>query len=412
MIFKPVSTIKVGIDFGSGPLDVGRLAIRDRIIYFEYERSFIERGLETSPLRLPLRPGLKSFDAALFDGLPGVFNDSLPDGWGRLLFDRALRAQGLMPAQASPLDRLAHVGAGGMGALTYEPAMEADAGSDDIDLDWLAGQALEVLEGQADEVIGKLLALNGSFAGARPKAMIGYNPKTGAMTHGRHDLPKGFEPWLVKFPNTQDGKDAGAIEYVYALMARAAGIEMTETHLFPAKHGAGFFATRRFDRIGKNKLHAHTASGLLHSDHRTPSLDYEDLIALTLRLTRDVREAEKMFRLAVFNVLGHNRDDHAKNFTYLMDAAGGWSLSTAYDLTFSSGPGGEQTTMVKGEGKVPGETHLLKLAKEAGLAPQAAKAIIDQTCEALGQWTHLAKEHGVSASSVRLIAGRIERAGG
>ncbi|OYW83929.1 MAG: hypothetical protein B7Z22_11680 [Hyphomonas sp. 32-62-5] len=289
--------------------------------------------------------------------------------------------------------------------------METDAGSDDIDLDWLAGQALEVLEGHADEVIGEFLALNGSSTGARPKAMIGYNPKTGAMTHGQSDLPKGFEPWLVKFPNTQDGKDAGAIEYVYALMARAAGVEMTETHLFPAKRGAGFFATRRFDRIGKNRLHAHSASGLLHADHRTPSLDYEDLIALTLRLTRDVREAEKMFRLAVFNVLGHNRDDHTKNFTYLMDAAGNWSLSPAYDLTFSSGPGGEQTTMVKGEGKAPAEAHLLALAKEASIAPKDAKAIIDQTREALGQWTQLAKEHGVAASSVRLIAGRIERAG-
>lgn len=167
MIFRPVSTIKVGIDLASGPLDVGRLAIRDRIIYFEYERSFIERGLEISPLRLPLQPGLRRFDAALFDGLPGVFNDSLPDGWGRLLLDRALRVQGLTPAQASQLDRLTHVGAGGMGALTYEPAIEADAGKDEIDLDRLAGHALDVLEGQADEVIGELLLLNASSAGAR-----------------------------------------------------------------------------------------------------------------------------------------------------------------------------------------------------------------------------------------------------
>ena len=118
---------------------MGRLAIRDRIIYFEYERSFIERGLEISPLRVPLPTHLKNFDATLFDGRPGIFNANLPNGRGRLLFDRALRAQGLMPAQASPLDRLAHVGAGGMGALTFEPAMETDAGSDDIDLDWLAG---------------------------------------------------------------------------------------------------------------------------------------------------------------------------------------------------------------------------------------------------------------------------------
>lgn len=407
MNFRPISTLKVRIDFGDGPLDVGRLAIRERLIYFEYERSFIQRGLEISPLRLPLQPGLKRLDAGPFDGLPGVFNDSLPDGWGRLLFDRALRARRLAPTQASPLDRLAYVGTGGMGALTYEPATNPDPADAPIDLDWVAGQALEVLAGQADEVIGELLALNGSSAGARPKAMIGYAPKTGAMTHGRGPLPEDFEPWLVKFPNAQDGKDAGAIEYVYALMARAAGVEMTQTHLFPARRGAGFFATRRFDRMGQKRLHAHTASGLLHADHRIPSLDYEDLIALTLRITRDVREAVKMFRLAVFNVLGHNRDDHAKNFTWLMDEAGRWSLSPAYDLTFSSGPGGEQTTMVKGEGRAPGETHLLALAAEAGLAPHAAQAIVDQTRQALGQWTRLARQYGVSASSIRLIAERL-----
>jgi len=410
MSVRPVSILKVRIDFGDGALDVGRLAIRERIIYFEYERSFIQRGLEISPLRLPLQPSLKRFDPHPFDGLPGVFNDSLPDGWGRLLFDRTLRARGLTPTQASPLDRLAHVGTGGMGALTYEPAIDPDPVDDPIDLDWVADQALEVLAGQADEVIGELLALNGSSAGARPKAMIGYDPKTDAMMHGQGPLPEDFEPWLVKFPNAQDGRDAGAIEYVYALMARAAGIEMTQTHLFPARTGAGFFATRRFDRMGQKRLHAHTASGLLHADHRIPSLDYEDLIALTLRITRDVREAVKMFRLAVFNVLGHNRDDHAKNFTWLMDEAGRWSLSPAYDLTFSSGLGGEQTTMVKGEGRAPGETHLLALATEAGLAPHTAQAIIDQTREALNQWTPLAKQYGVSASSIRLIAERLRSA--
>jgi serine/threonine-protein kinase HipA len=410
MSVRPVSILKVRIDFGDGALDVGRLAIRERIIYFEYERSFIQRGLEISPLRLPLQPSLKRFDPHPFDGLPGVFNDSLPDGWGRLLFDRTLRARGLTPTQASPLDRLAHVGTGGMGALTYEPAIDPDPVDDPIDLDWVADQALEVLAGQADEVIGELLALNGSSAGARPKAMIGYDPKTDAMMHGQGPLPEDFEPWLVKFPNAQDGRDAGAIEYVYALMARAAGIEMTQTHLFPARTGAGFFATRRFDRMGQKRLHAHTASGLLHADHRIPSLDYEDLIALTLRITRDVREAVKMFRLAVFNVLGHNRDDHAKNFTWLMDEAGRWSLSPAYDLTFSSGLGGEQTTMVKGEGRAPGETHLLALATEAGLAPHTAQAIIDQTRQALNQWTPLAKQYGVSASSIRLIAERLRSA--
>lgn len=407
MSFTPVNTVNVGIDFGDGPSTIGRLAIRERKIYFEYDRSFIARGLEISPVRLPLQPGLRSFEAGLFEGLPGVFNDSLPDGWGRLLFDRVLRAEGILPEQLSPLDRLVHVGSTGMGALVYEPDMVPEITSGDIDLDRLAGQALDVLEGQADDVLSELIALNGSSAGARPKAMIGYNPASGAMIHGAAHLPDKFEHWLVKFPNAQDGMDAGAIEFAYADMARAAGNEMMATRLLPAKKGAGFFATRRFDRDGGKRLHVHTASGLLHADHRIPSLDYEDLIVLTMRLTRDIREAEKMFRLAVFNVLAHNRDDHAKNFTFLMDAVGNWRLSPAYDLTFSSGPGGEQTSMVKGEGKAPGAEHLRKLGADADLPKTRIEEIIAQTQDALSQWSALAKAYNVRAANIKLIGERL-----
>ncbi|MBU1288760.1 MAG: type II toxin-antitoxin system HipA family toxin [Alphaproteobacteria bacterium] len=407
MSLTPVNTVNVGIDFGHGPSPVGRLAIRERKIYFEYDRSFIARSLELSPLRLPLQPGLQSFDAMLFERLPGAFNDSLPDGWGRLLLDRAMRAEGILPEQLSPLDRLAHVGSAGMGALIYEPDKGPEAAGEAIDLDLLAGQAQAVLEGQADEVLAELIALNGSSAGARPKAMIGCNPATGAMIHGGIDLPDGFEHWLVKFQNAQDGPDAGAIEYVYAQMAKSAGLDMMEAHLFPAQKGAGFFATRRFDRDGRKRLHAHTASGLLHADHRTPSLDYEDLMALTMRLTRDIREAEKMFRLAAFNVLAHNRDDHAKNFTFLMDEGGNWRLSPAYDLTFSAGPGGEQTTMVLGEGKAPGTEHLMKLGLDADLPLIRIQEIIAQTRDALVQWSALASAHGVRPANIKLIESRI-----
>jgi len=410
MSFTPVSSVNVILDFGDSPLPVGRLAIREQKIYFEYDRAFTARGLEISPQRLPLQPGLRSFDPVLFEGLPGVFNDSLPDGWGCLLFDRAMRAQGILPSQVSPLDRLAHVGNGGMGALIYEPDMGPKLAGGDIDLDLLAGQAQNVLEGQADDVLAELIALNGSAAGARPKALIGYNAATGAIIHGRAILPEGFDPWLVKFSNTQDGVDAGAIEYVYALMAKAAGVEMTETHIFPAQKGAGYFATRRFDRDGASRLHAHTASGILHADHRTPSLDYQDLLALSVIMTRDIREAEKMFRFGVFNVLAHNRDDHAKNFTFLMNAQGEWRLSPAYDLTFSGGPGGEQTTMVMGEGKNPGVSHLTKLGADAKLPKKTAQDIIAQTLEALGGWRNLAKAHGVRSANIKLIETRIAKA--
>jgi len=403
MSFAPTTQIKVGLDFGADVLTVGRLAIRDDDIYFEYDSAFLERSLEISPLRLPLSPELKTFDRTLFKGLPGVFNDSLPDGWGRLLLDRSMRAQGILPEQLSPLDRLAHVGNSGMGALVYEPDCGAGIPDVAINLDEFASHATDVLNGEAEDVLQELLTLNGSSAGARPKAVIGVDEKCQCIIHGAHDLPNGFSPWLVKFSNLQDGADAGAIEYVYGLMAVEAGVAMTQTHLFPAQKGAGYFATMRFDRDGTKRVHAHTACGALHSDFRTPSLDYEDLLALTSMLTRDVREVEKMFQLAVFNVLAHNRDDHSKNFTFLMSERGEWKLSPAYDLTFSSGPRGEQSTMVMGEGKHPGSKHLEKLGLEAKIEENRVSEIIEQTRAALSKWEILAKKHDVTKANIKLI---------
>ncbi len=405
---EDVKEIKVGLNFGEKTIAVGRLALRDRKIYFEYDASFIDAGPAISPLRLPLQSGVTSFDYHLFEGLPGVFNDSLPDGWGRLLFDRLARSKGILPSDITPLDRLAHVGMSALGALVYEPDHSEDNNNEQINLDVLARQSRDVLEGEAEEVLAELIALNGSSGGARPKALIGVNEDFSQIVHGASNIPDGYQPWMVKFPNSEDGLDAGAIEYVYALMAIEAGISMPQVHLFDAKAGAGFFAIKRFDRAGSKRLHMHTACGLLHSDYRTPSLDYEDLIALTSSLTRDVREVEKMYRQAVFNVLAHNRDDHSKNFSFLMDEKGEWALSPAYDLTFSSGPRGEQSTMVMGEGRNPGQDHLRKLGQEAGLSNERIDEIINQTRGALSKWEELAAQYGVSASSIALIKSKIE----
>ena len=404
-----VKEVKVGLNFGDATIPVGRLAIRDRKIYFEYHIAFIEANLDISPLRLPLKSGVSSFDYNLFEGLPGVFNDSLPDGWGRLLFDRFTRCLGILPSDITPLDRLAHVGLNGLGALVYEPDHSTHESSESINLDKLAQQAREVLDGTSDEVLQDLLALNGSSAGARPKALIGLNKDRKNIIHGIHDLPDGYTPWIVKFSNAQDSADAGAIEYVYALMAKKAGISMPEAHLFPAKKSAGYFAVKRFDRNGKQRFHMHTACGLLHSDFRVPSLDYEDLIALTGALTRDAREIEKLYQLSVFNVLAHNRDDHSKNFSFLMDEKGEWKLSPAYDLTFSSGPRGEQSTMIMGEGRNPSTNHLIKLGHEAKLSKARIIEIIDKTQTALASWEVLASEYGVSTANIRLIGKRINR---
>ncbi len=399
--------IKVGLNFEGDIIPVGQLASRNGMIYFEYDPAFLNRGLHISPFRLPLEPGLNSFDPFLFEGLPGVFNDSLPDGWGRLLLDRHLRSRNLLPAEFSPLDRLAYIGSTGLGSLTYEPDHSSELEKEDLSLDKLAEQTQAVLEGGAEEVLQELLDLNGSSAGARPKALIGIDPSSSKIIHGRNDLPQGFEHWIVKFANSHDGPDAGAIEYVYSIMATEAGIEMANSRLFPAEKCEGYFATKRFDRTGLNRLHMHTASGLLHSDFRNPSLDYENLLTLTEVLTKDVREVEKMFRLAVFNVLSHNRDDHGKNFSFLMDQDGNWCLSPAYDLTFSSGPRREQSTMVLGEGQNPGISQLTALGREAKINEARIKEIIEQAGSALSKWSDLARKHGVRASNIKLIEERL-----
>lgn len=407
MSYTQIKEIKVGLDFGNSKHDVGRLAIRDGIIYFEYNADFIKSGIEISPYRLPLKSGLQKFGKDIFEGLNGVFNDSLPDGWGRLLFDRAMRSKGILPQELSPLDRLANVGNNGIGALVYEPDNSTDTGNNDFNLDRLAKDAEAVLSGSSDDVIEELLSRNGSSQGARPKAMIGVSKSKNTIISDAQIMPNDFEHWLVKFPNSSDGHDAGAVEYIYSLMAKNACVEIMETHLFPSKQYAGFFATKRFDRTGAQRLHAHTACGLLHSDFRTPSLDYSDLLTLTRSLTRDMREVVKMYRLAVFNVLTHNRDDHSKNFSFLMNEKGEWKLAPAYDLTFSSGPNGEQSTSVMGEGKNPNVQHLTILAKEAGISRADASLIIEQTKAALNDWQKLAIEYRVSNANIALIKERI-----
>ena len=396
-----VTAIHVGLQLHKTILPVGRLAILDHHIYFEYDNDFLKTHLPISPFHLPLTSGLKSFDRTVFDGLPGVFNDSLPDGWGKLLLDRRMRSRGVLPAQLTALDRLTHVGSTGMGALIYEPDLhETDIVS--TTLDELAGHAENILSGSPDEILPTLLALNGSSAGARPKVMVSVDAKKKKIICGT-DVT--LQQWLIKFSNKQDGADAGAIEYVFSLMAKNAGVLMMETHLFPEKNGAGYFGTKRFDRDFAKRFHAHTVSGLLHADFRTVSMDYRELLTITETLTRDERDVEKLFRQAVFNVLSHNRDDHLKNFSFLMNAQGEWHVSPAYDLTFSSGPGGEHMTTVLGKGDRISVSDLTQLGIEAKLLPRVIAGVIEQTQSALNEWPRLAKNYGVSGENIREISG-------
>ena len=400
--------IDVALRFSDNPVPVGSLATDTRNVYFEYHPAFIERQLHLSPFMLPLTPGLQRINDDIFNGLPGVFNDSLPDGWGKLLLHQELKQRGINPSTLGPLDELAMVGDSGMGALTYPPAHPLDYPPGIINLDSYAAASRHVLEGHADHMLPELRAAAGSSSGARPKVLVTVSKDRSRLSTALPTTPD-EEQWLVKFPTSADGADAGAIEYVYSLMARAAGITMEPCHLFPSTSGAGYFGTRRFDRNNGDRLHVHSLSGLIHDDHRHPSFDYSGLLAVTQKITLNPNDVQSMFRLAAFNVLAHNRDDHSKNFSFIMHTTGRWQISPAYDLTFSSGPNGFQSMSVMGEARSPTISDLKNLGSNTGIRPAAIADILLQVSDALTSWTQLARAHGVSQTNIALIERTIMR---
>ncbi len=405
MAYRPTGLLTVYLDAHGQRQKIGRLASRDRRILFEYDAAFLASGIEISPFKLPLKPGVFTPDTAVFDGLFGVFNDSLPDGWGRLLLDRTVERHGIHRGQLNPLDRLAYVGSHGMGALSYEPELgEGEAADAPLALDKLAEESVTVLEGENEEIFEELLRLNGSSSGARPKIVAQVSEDKSRLIHGNQKLQPEYSHWMIKFPSSQDARDIGAIEYAYSLMARAAGVAMPETHLFRTKKSR-YFGTKRFDRNADDRVHMHSLSGLIHADHRTPSLDYDMLLRVTTALTRNIREAEKAYALACFNVLAHNRDDHAKNFSFLLDAGNEWVLSPAYDLVFSYGPAGEQSTLVMAEGKSPGTAELRALGKQHSL--KNAPEILERVHRAVAMWPTFAEQAGVSRKSADGVAAKI-----
>ena len=340
---------------------VGTLAkTPDRLVAFEYDSNWIANGFSISPYSLPLEKKVFIPKYEPFDGLFGVFNDSLPDGWGRLLVDRLLLKNKINPSEIDSINRLAVVQESGMGALTYKPEHKFESSEQESDYDKLAHECSKILESQDTSNLEELFKLGGSSGGARPKILTKING----------------EDWIIKFPSSQDSKNIGEQEYKYSLVAKECGIKMTETRLYQSKICSGYFGVKRFDRENGKKVHMVSVSGLLETSHRLPNLDYNILMKLTLELTKNYQDIEQLYRLMCFNVFAHNRDDHSKNFSFLYDEnKKEWHLSPAYDLTYSSSFNGEHATTINGEGKNPSLEDILAVAKNIGIKEKQAKGI-------------------------------------
>ena len=343
---------------------VGTLSLTpdNKLCAFEYDKSWLADGFSISPLELPLHSGLFLAKPAPFYGNFGIFEDSLPDGYGRNLLHKLLQKEGIDDFNLSALDRLSIVGSGGMGALTYHPETVIHEGSEITDFDQLQEKALEVLREQQDTDAGLLLYNSGNSGGARPKAVFS----------------DGEGHWLVKFRHTYDPQDMGQQEYHYNEVARQCGINVPDFKLTNGR----YFTSRRFDIDTEgNRIHTATAGGLLCVSLSNPVLDYSNLLALTGFLTQNALDVEEMYRRMVFNYLTDNKDDHCKNFGFLVtqkDNSWKWQLAPAYDLTLcTEGYNGEHATSVNGTGH-PSVNDFIAIGTKIKMKEQRCKDIIDE----------------------------------
>ncbi len=345
---------------------VGQLSLTpdNRLNVFEYDKSWLADGFSISPLELPLKPGVFIAKPQPFYGNFGVFEDSLPDGYGRYLLHKALLRNGINDSDLSSLDRLALVGENGMGALTYSPSLNFDREEVVTDFDRLQQIALEVLKEQQDKDAGLLLYNSGNSGGARPKAVF-------SDSEGH---------WIIKFRHTYDPEDIGLQEAQYNGIARNCGIIVPDFRLINGR----YFASRRFDIDSSgNRIHTSTAGGLMGISHREPFMDYSNLLALTGYITQSREDVEQMFRRMLFNYLTDNKDDHCKNFSFYVirdnDSNGWkWRLAPAYDLTLcTEGYNGEHATSVNGTGR-PRMSDFIAVGKKIKLSEDRCREIIEE----------------------------------
>ena len=409
-----------GRTIGAVSLEAG-----DQVAAFEYDAAFARSGIQVSPLAMPLSSRLYRFpDLALntFHGLPGLLADSLPDKFGNALIDSWLASQGRAPDSMNAVERLCYTGRRGMGALEFRPMTGPVARkASPIEIDRLVALASEVLTQRTqlatafdksgeEHAMRDILRVGTSAGGARAKAVIAWNPGTNEVRSGQVEAGEGFEYWLLKFDGVsgnrdkelEDPKGYGAIEYAYHLMAKDAGIRMMPCRLLE-ENGRRHFMTKRFDRLDSGeKLHMQSLCALAHYDYNMPgAYSYEQALQAIRRLGLPMRDIEEQFRRMAFNIIARNQDDHVKNIAFLMDKAGEWSLSPAFDVTYSYNPQGlwtanhQMTMNARRDGFALDDFRAC--AKSASMKRGRAEAIVGEVSEAVRRWPEYAGIAGVDA---------------
>ena len=401
---------------------IGAVALEDTAATssFQYDQAFAESAIEVSPLTMPLSTRVHSFpelNPKTFHGLPGLLADSLPDRFGNALINAWLARHGRSAESLNAVERLCYTGSRGMGALEYVPAIGPQArSSSPVEVDRLVELASEVLshrhnlqgwlhaEGR-DTALRDILRVGTSAGGARAKAVIAWNPQTNEVRSGQVKAGGGFEYWLMKFDGVSGNKDKeledpggyGAIEYAYYRMAVDAGITMTPCRLFE-ENGRRHFMTRRFDRLENGeKLHMQSLCGLAHYDFNVAgAYGYEQALQTIRRLGLPVSAVEEQFRRMVFNVIGRNQDDHVKNIAFMMDKSGAWSLSPAFDMTYSFQPSGEWTSAHQMTVNGKRDRFVLEdfkaCAKTASMKRGRAETILSEVREVIRRWRDYAED--------------------
>lgn len=394
---------------------------------FEYAPEFKRLGLDLSPIEMPISQqrvfAFSNISRETFLGLPGLFADSLPDAYGKALLDRWLASNGRH--FANPVERLCYQGKRSMGALEFEPAQnDYLETSSNIEIDSLVATAREVLNqkeafstnmSDTKEALINIIKVGTSAGGQRAKAIIAYNDETKEVRSGQIEAPEGFEHWLLKLDGVTnselgDPQHYGKIEYVYYLMAKEAGIEMSECRLLE-ENGRAHFMTKRFDRQKNHKIHMQTLCGIAHYDYKMlRAYSYEQAFQVMRRLRLPYNQAEEMYRRMVFNVIARNQDDHTKNISFLMNRSGKWSLSPAYDVSWAYNPQGNWTSKhqmsINNKWDEITRADLIATAKNMNI--KRPELIIEQVIDSVNLWYKFAKEYDIPNDTIKQIGDTLQ----